>query len=246
MSRSVGIDLSFADYLLASLGVFIGAMAQGTVGFGANLVAVPILAIVAPAALPGTMIILPLPLQVSMIRHEHDGISWPDVGWSTLGRLPGVVLGTWIVTAVSLDQLSVMTGVIVLAGVVSSLMATSIPFTAGSKLTAGFVSGVTGTATSVGGPPLALLYQHHEGRVLRPTLAACFLVGTALSLPSLAVAGVMHWWQVRLAVALLPAMLLGIALSRWVTQRFDGRWLRPAVLALAAATAVAAIARGIG
>jgi uncharacterized membrane protein YfcA len=242
----VGIDLSLADYLLASLGVFIGALAQGTVGFGANLLAVPVLAIVAPAALPGTMIILPLPLQLSMIRNEIDGISWRDVGWSTLGRLPGVVLGTWIVTAVALDQLSVLTGALVLAGVMSSLLVTAIPLTTGNKLTAGFVSGVTGTATSIGGPPLALLYQHQEGRVLRPTLAACFLLGTALSLPSLALAGVMHWWHLRLAVALLPALLLGIGAGRWSSTRVDGRLLRPAVLVLAATAAIVAIAHGIG
>jgi uncharacterized membrane protein YfcA len=242
----VGVHLSLAGYLLASFGVAMGALAQGTVGFGANLLAVPLLAVVAPAALPGTMIILPFPLQLAMIRHEHDGIRWSDVGWSTLGRLPGVVVGAWIVTAVATDELSVLTGAVVLGGVVLSLIATSIPFTTRTKVTAGFVSGVTGTSTSIGGPPLALLYQNHDGRVLRPTLAACFLVGTFLSLPGLAIAGAMHWWQLRLAVALLPALALGIGASRLLAQRVDGRWLRPAVLALAAAAAIVAIVRGIG
>jgi uncharacterized protein len=197
----VGIELSLVDYVIISLGVGLGALAQGAVGFGANLLAVPVLAAIAPAALPGTMILLPLPLQLAMIRHEHHGIAWRDVAWSTLGRLPGVVVGTWIVTAVALDQLSVLTGAAVLAGVVVSLVATSVPVNRTSSLTAGFVSGTLGTATSIGGPPLALLYQHHQGRVLRPTLAACFLLGTALSVPSLMLAGVMEWWHLRLACA---------------------------------------------
>jgi uncharacterized membrane protein YfcA len=242
----VGIELSLADYLLVSFGVALGALAQGAIGFGANLLAVPVMAAVAPAALPGTMILLPLPLQVAMIRHEHHGIEWRDVGWLTLGRLPGVLVGTWVVTAVALDQLSVLTGVAVLVGVVVSVVATSIPFNRTSKLTIGMVSGTMGTATSIGGPPLALLYQHHDGKVLRPTLAACFLLGTAQSLASLGLAGVMEWWHLRLAIALLPALFLGLALSRLLARRLDGPWLRPAVLTLAAAAACVAVARGIG
>ena len=60
----MGIDLSLAEYLIISVGVALGALAQGAVGFGANLLAVPVLAAIAPAALPGTMILLPLPLQL--------------------------------------------------------------------------------------------------------------------------------------------------------------------------------------
>lgn len=242
----MGIDISFVDYVLVSFGVALGAVAQGSVGFGANLLAVPILAIVAPAALPGTMILLPLPLQVVMVRHERAWIDWHDVGWSTLGRLPGVVVGTWIVTAVALDQLSVLTGAAVLLAVAVSLVATSVPFNRTSKLTAGFASGVMGTSTSIGGPALAILYQHHEGPVLRPTLAACFLVGTGLTLPSLALAGVMEWWHLRLAIALLPALLLGLGLSRVLVRRLDGAWLRPTVLTFAAVAAGIAIVRGMG
>lgn len=242
----MGIDLSLTEYLIVSLGVALGALAQGAVGFGANLLAVPVLAAIAPAALPGTMILLPLPLQLEMIGREHDGIVWSDVGWLTLGRLPGVLIGTWIVTVVALDQLSVLTGTVVLLGVAVSLVAATIPFTRTSKLTVGLVSGTVGTATSIGGPPLALLYQHRPGAVLRPTLAACFLVGTAQSLIALSLAGVMAWSQLRLAVALLPALLVGLVLSRVVARRIDGPRLRPVVLALAAAAACVAVARGIG
>lgn len=242
----MGIDISLADYILVSIGVAVGALAQGSIGFGANLLAVPMLAIVAPAALPGTMILLPLPLLVTMIRREHTGIVWRDVGWLTLGRLPGVLVGTWIVSAIALDHLSVLTGSVVLAAVATSVVATSLPFNRTTKLTAGFASGVLGTATAIGGPPLALLYQRHDGPVLRPTLAVCFLVGTAMSLPSLVLAGVMEWWHLRLAVVLLPGLFVGLALSRVVTRRLDGPKLRPLVLALAAAAAGIAILGGIG
>ena len=103
-----------------------------------------------------------------------------------------------------------------------------------------------GTATSIGGPPLALLYQHHEGPVLRATLAATFALGTVVSVLGLALAGVIEGWQVVLALALAPGTLLGVLASNRLVGRLDGAWLRPAVLLFVSVAAVVAIARGLG
>jgi hypothetical protein len=109
----------------------------------------------------------------------------------------------------------------------------------------GVVSGAMGTATSIGGPPLALLYQHHEGPVLRATLAATFALGTALSVVGLALAGAIEGWHVWLAAALMPGTLAGVAASNRLVGRVDGAWLRPAVLAFASIAAALAVARGL-
>jgi uncharacterized membrane protein YfcA len=102
-----------------------------------------------------------------------------------------------------------------------------------------------GTATSIGGPPLALLYQHQEGPVLRATLAATFSLGTVLSLAGQVAAGAVAGWHVALAVALFPGTLAGLAASSRLAHRLDGAWLRPAVLAFAAAAAAVAVVRGL-
>ena len=91
-----------------------------------------------------------------------------------------------------------------------------------------------GTATSIG-PPLALLYQHHEGPALRATLAATFALGTGLSIVGLALAGAIEGWHLWLAAALLPGTLAGVAASNRLVGRVDGAWLRPAVLVFAPA-----------
>lgn len=56
-------------------------------------------------------------------------------------------------------------------------------------MSAGSITGVTETATGIGGPPLALVFQHHPGPVVRTTIAACFLVGQVVSLVMLMLAG---------------------------------------------------------
>jgi len=103
-----------------------------------------------------------------------------------------------------------------------------------------------GTATSIGGPPLALLYQRQEGRVLRSTLAMAFVFGTAISLTGLAIAGAIEPWHLELALAMVPGLVGGLAVSRALGRRLDGPLLRPAVLGLATVAALVAVARGLG
>ena len=222
----------------------VGALVQGSVGFGSNIVAVPVIAVFEPDALPATLVLWVIPLVIAMAIRERHAVDRPGVTWITIGRLPGTVLGAWVVAVVSSDTLSVLLGTGVLLAVLMSTLTPTISVNGVTATTAGFASGAMGTATAIGGPPLALLYQHHEGPVLRATLAVAFAVGTVLSLVGLAIAGAIEPWHLALASALLPGLLAGLALSRLLIGRLDCAWLRPAVLLFAAATAVIAIVRG--
>jgi uncharacterized protein len=239
------IHLGPSAYAVVLVVVALGAAVQGSVGFGANLVAVPVVAVIEPEALPATLTLLIVPLAAAMVRRERHGVDWHAVGWLMAGRVPGTVIGSLVVAWVAGETLSVLAGAGVLVAVAMSLLTTTIPVTRRTMFGAGTVSGAMGTATSIGGPPLALLYQHHEGPVLRATLAATFAAGTMLSLVGLAVAGAIAGWQVALAAALFPGTLAGVALSTPLTRRLDGALLRPAVLAFAAIAAVVAVVRGL-
>lgn len=234
--------LAFALVLVV---VAVGAAVQGTVGFGANLVVAPVLALVEPGAVPVTPMLLVLPLALAMVRREHHGVDRRAVGWLMLGRLPGTALGTLVVAGVSVATLSVLAGVGVLLAVGASLLTARVPITPATTVAAGVASGALGTATSIGGPPMALLFQHREGPALRATLAAAFAIGTLVSLSALAVAGVVDGHDVVLAAALLPGTAAGVLASGRLTRHVDGAWLRPAVLVFAAATAVVAVVRGL-
>jgi uncharacterized membrane protein YfcA len=47
------VHVSVADWFVIATAVALAATVQGVVGFGGNLLAVPIVALVVPAALPG-------------------------------------------------------------------------------------------------------------------------------------------------------------------------------------------------
>jgi uncharacterized membrane protein YfcA len=242
----VTVPISLGEYLVILLTAAVGATVQGSVGFGANLIAVPVVAVVVPEALPVVLIVWVLPLVIAMTVREHHGVDWSGVRWIALGRLPGTAVGTWVVAEVADDTLSVLCGAAVLVAVATSLVTTTVRVTPVTKALAGFTAGVMGTATSIGGPPMALLYQHHDGRTLRATLAAAFTIGTTTSLLGLAISGAIEAWQVRLALALLPGLAAGMLVSRAVAHHLDRRWLRPAVLSFAGVAALVAVIQGLG
>jgi hypothetical protein len=97
------------------------------------------------------------------------------------------------------------------------------------------------TAAGLGGPPVALVYQHESGVRLRGTLAAYFIVGTALSLISLAWVGRFGAEEMRLSVLLIPGTVIGYFLSRPAAAYLDAGRTRAAVLVVSALAAVTVI-----
>ena len=210
-----GLSISVEGFLVIFGMVFVGALVQGSIGFGLNLVAVPFIAIYQPAVLPASAILFAVPMTLGSALREHTHIDRAAVFWVTVGRLPGVVLGAWTVSVLDAETLSLLIGGIVVLSVLMSAVSASIPIHAGSQATVGFLGGVLGTASSIGGPPMALLYQRQPGPVVRSTLGAAFLVGTVLSIAALAAAGEVTALHCRLAIAMLPAVLLGLFVSRY-------------------------------
>jgi hypothetical protein len=241
----LSFHIALGEYAVILLAASVGATVQASVGFGASLITVPVVALFVPEALPGAAVIWSMPLVIAVALRERGDIDGHGLRWMTLGRLPGAVLGAWVVSAVAVDTLSVLAGASVLVAVAISALGAAVAITATSATGAGFAAGLMGTATGIDGPPMALLYQHSEGRVMRSTLGATFVFGGTISLISLVVAGAVEGWQVLLGFALVPSHGVGLLLSHRLRGHVDAGWLRPAVLAFAAVTATAAIARGL-
>lgn len=223
----------------------IGAMMQGAVGFGMNLVTVPVLALVQPKALPVTVIMLGIPISIGMARYEWKSVDRAGVAWMIAGRVPGSVGGALIVATVSTAALQAIAGGIVFALVIASVATPPLSVRRGTQMAAGVVSGVTGTSAGIGGPPLALLYQHHPGPTMRSTLAAAFMFGTALSLVTLGAAGQVGADQVFLGAGLAPVVVAGSVAGRRFHRFLELGWLRPTVLVFAGLTAVGALIRAL-
>ncbi|PXY22395.1 sulfite exporter TauE/SafE family protein [Prauserella muralis] len=231
--------------LLSGLTIVLGALVQGAVGYGMNLIAAPLLALVEPAFVPVPLILLASGHALLAVVREHRDVDWRGVGWAMLGRVAGTALGVLAVATLAQRPFAAIVGISVLACVVLSLVSWRPHPAPGPLLVAGVASGTFGTAASIGGPPIALLYQHAAGARIRSTMAACFAIGSAISLAGLGVAGELHVRHLVFAAWMLPFLLAGFLLSGPARRLLDGGRIRPAVLTVAAASALALIGRSV-
>jgi uncharacterized membrane protein YfcA len=230
-------------FVVLAVAVTAGAAVQGAVGLGLGLVAAPVATMVEPALMPGVMLWLAAAYPVLTIVQEGGASDWRGLGWAFVGRVPGTALGVAVVSVVSARLLSLLVGVMVLVAVLLTWRVVTLPMRRDVLVGAGLVSGVTGTATSIGGPPLALVYQHESGSRLRATMATYFLVGALLSLAGLAAVGEADATDAGYALGLAPFLLLGFLLAGLVRRHVDAGRTRAAVLVVCAASALALVAR---
>jgi hypothetical protein len=174
---------------------------------------------------------------------DRVAIDRRGLGWILAGRVPGTVLGAYVVAALSGKGVAVALSAMVLVDVALSAsgwrLARTIPALAG----VGAVSGLMGTISSIGGPPVAMLYQDSKGAELRSTLSVIFSVGAAMSVVFLAVAGEFGLEQIKIALTLVPGILVGFVASRWTARWLDRGFVRPVVLGVCAVSALAALVR---
>jgi uncharacterized membrane protein YfcA len=229
------------ELLAAGMVVLLGALVQTAFGFGIAVVGAPLLVMIYPAALPGPLVAMALVQCVLMALQHRRHIELAPLGSAMVGRIPGSLLGAWLLTAFSAGGLSIFVGAAVLLAVAASGMRVSIRPSRHSMFWAGALSGVFGTSTSVGGPPMALLLQHQEARHLRGNLAAFFIYGCVVSLLMLLFMGRFGRTEVMISLYLLPWTLAGYYLCRFIPlQRFEAS-LRPGILLLCTVSGVTAI-----
>ncbi len=231
--------------LVAGLVVALGALVQGAVGYGMALVAAPLLALLDPALVPVPLIMLGAGHSVLAVLRDGRHADWAGVGWAMLGRLPGTGLGVLAVVALSQQVFSLVVGSCVLAFVLLSLLTWQPRPRPRSLLLAGLASGVGGTAAGIGGPPIALLYQHATGPRVRGTIGAYFALGSVTSIAALAAAGQVTGAALVSAAELAPFLLAGFVLSGPARHVLDRGWTRHAVLTVAAASAGLLVGRSL-
>ena len=239
------LGLSAPVLVAVALALLAGATVQALVGLGLGLVAAPVVTLVAPELMPELMLWLAFAYPVVTLLVERDDIDWRGLGWSLPTRVLGTGLGVAAVAAFTTGQLGVAVAVMVLVAVAVTWRAVELPLTPTTLMTAGLVSGVTGTATSIGGPPVAILYQHRPPREIRTTLAVYFMVGAGLSLGGLALAGQLEGHRALVALLLAPVLPLGAVLGHALRRWLPAAQVRPAVLLVCATSALVLLVRSL-
>lgn len=155
--------MSWLDVALVSITGLLGATLQGTVGFGMGIVASPFLVLLDERFVPAPILLSTLVLTTFLTLRERHAVDIRGLRWALVGRVVGTVVAGMVLTVLPADRMTVVFGGFVLVGVLMS--ASGLRFHPHPHVLAGagMLSGIMGTIASIGGPPMALVYQDADG-----------------------------------------------------------------------------------
>lgn len=241
--HGVWVDVNLWQIVLVASVCVMGGFVQGSIGFGFGTLAAPVLALVNAAFVPAPILLASMILTSSILWRERSGFDLHGIGWAILGRLPGTLVGVILVGWLPKRGLAIGLALVVLAAVALTLSRAHVRRTPLTLFAAGGVSGICGTATSIGGPPIALVYGDASGSTLRGSLAGFFAIGVAVSLAGLGAVGQIRVADIALGAWLVPPLMLGYGLSRFGVRYLDAGKIRVAVLTMSVVSSLLLLAQ---
>lgn len=230
-------------YAAMAVVVFGAAVAQGVGGIGFAMFAAPVAAMFFPQLAPGPLLTLGGFISLLTALRERAAIDWPSVSYALAGRAVGTLIAIYAMARFAPQALGVLFAGMILVAVALSVAGLRFSATPGRVSGAGVASGIMGTMTSVGAPPIAIVLQHAEPPRLRATLGMVLFLGSIFSLAMLALAKRYTGYHVGLALSLAPFLLAGFAVSNRLRTLLPPRAVRAVLLAACALGAVGVLVK---
>lgn len=236
---------STLSIVLMCIIVFIASVVQASLGMGYGLTAAPLLALVDPVFVPVPTILIGMISSSAGAWSERNQINWPEVRSAVCGRLVGALAAGLLLSVIlNAAAFMILFGVGVGFAVLLSAFDRTCKKTPRTLIAMGAISGLMGTITGVGAPPLALLYQGSYAGEARPTLAAIFAVGCFVSAVALASIGWLGMTELIVCALMILPMASGTAVGRQTLGLIDSRY-RVALLCIAGIAALTLVVRGL-
>lgn len=236
--------MDISTLLIISAAIALGFFVQSVTGFAAGIVALPLLLFVLPlqpsvALLAIYMLLFGIILIVKYWRDVDKKI----VGYMTIGVIPGLIIGVYLLANIDTEILKKILGAFILIHVVSHWLRGNknlLPKFRQTGFAAGFVGGIFSGLYS-GGSPIYAIYivrALKEARAIRATIAAMLLVANFLRVPLLVGCGILTFETVKTALIAAPVFLLALYFGNKVHRKLDNTMFKQVVMALLALCAI--------
>ncbi|MFQ5860488.1 MAG: TSUP family transporter [Dehalococcoidia bacterium] len=248
-------DLSWTTLGLVFVIVLAASTIKGTIAFGLNLVAIPLLLLLVEPRL-AVVLIVPLSfiLDLSIIHQTWSRIHFRRIIPMVLLGALGIPLGLLILLATPGAALKLFIAAVIL--VAATLLALGFsPRITRERLASGIVgfsSGLLSTSTGIAAPPVALflMNQQVEKDEFRPSLSSFLVMVNFMATVSFAISGSL-WVPLHvgslalrpllLDLILLPAALLGFFVASRLLPYINPFWFRRGIILVVIAAAISAI-----
>lgn len=230
--------LTWSTVVPIALALGLGAAVQSAVGFGAAVVAAPLVALVDVRLLPAVLTPAGLVTNVAVLRRDGTGVHRPTVGILLAAAAVGTVLA-FPLLRVEEEVRQVLVAVVAATGAIG--LSLRLRPTRPRAAVGGILSGVGGLLAGISGPQVLPVVPRDDLAQFRGTLAAYFLATTPLVLVALVLADQPVALALTTGALALPVVAVGIALGHVVAARARPTHLRAAVLVLAVLAATGPI-----
>lgn len=218
--------MSVGLYFAISIIILVGAVVQGSIGFGFALVVTPLMMLIVE---PGDMVLRVMLLSQfnsaimawRLKNHIDFTLVWPLIIASLFGSvLGGYLLG--ILGDLFIYKIIVALLVIIITALMLVGYRKPIKNEKAGAVVAGFISGKLGTLTTFGGPPVVFLLtsQNREPIVFRASLAAYFFLSGFYSIPA-----VLFFTEANITIievaCYVPSALIGLGVGFLLSRKIS-------------------------
>ena len=211
----------------------VAAIINGGLGYGFSSITVPLaLLFLSNRQLNPALVLIEVALNAYVLWVNRDalGVVWRRVVPIVAGLVPGVIIGTLIVSRVSPSWLKLWTYAVLLplilvqaAGFrrpIRSERAIGLPF--------GLGLGVLYSVTTISGPPLAVLLNNQglAKREFRAALGFIRLAESSFTAIAYLTAGLVTTGSMRLIPQILPSVLIGVPIGERLIRRMPAETFR--------------------
>lgn len=212
---------------------FAAATINGALGYGFSSITVPLaLLLLTNRVLNPALVVVEVGLNAYVLWVNRDAIPrvWGRVSMVVVGLLPGVVLGTLIVSRVHPGWLKLGTYVLLLPLIL--LQAAGVRRAIRAERTAGLMfGGALGTlyaVTTISGPPLAVALnnQGFSKREFRAALGCVRLAESVMTSIAYLAAGLFVRESLALVPQILPGVMIGVPLGTVLIRHLSAETFR--------------------
>jgi uncharacterized membrane protein YfcA len=202
------------------------ATVNGALGYGFSSITVPLaLLFLSNRVLNPALVVIEVPLNAYVLWVNRASVPaiWRRVMPMVLGLVPGVLVGTLLVSRVSPDWLKLYTFVVLLPLIL--LQAAGLRRPIRSERSAGVVFGgglgVLYSVTTISGPPLAIMLnnQGFAKREFRAALGVVRLAESSMTAIAYLTAGLFTTASLHLVPWIVPSVAIGVPIGAQLIQR---------------------------
>lgn len=222
------------DYAIALAAItLLAAVVNGALGYGFSSITVPIaLLFLSNRVLNPALVLIEVVLNAYVLWNNREAFStvWRRVMPVIVGLVPGVIVGTAIVSQVNPGWLRFMTFLVLLPLILFQAAGYRRPIRSerSAWLVFGGGLGVLYSVTTISGPPLAIMLnnQGFAKKDFRAALGIIRLAESSMTAVAYAYAGFFTMTSIALIPWIVPSIFVGVPIGAFVIQRMSSETFR--------------------